>query len=362
MKMRAGREWLQGYSREVNLIQFVAGRWRWYPGHRGEVLVTEATSQFIVGSPGTPLPFEVGALYNRKKQIHALLGGQQQGGISTPRDQPVVVIFTGEAGKSHGYEDFWDDDGIFHYFGEGQSGDMQMTGGNRAIDRHQVDGKHLLLFKSMGHGKPYRYDGEFIKISAYSRPDTPATRGPNRTAIVFRLQPLDQAAFLPASKIAKPSKAELELGSTTVLKLAEVRTKQELFKRRLIGIEKQCRLTHVMDLRFLRASHIKPWSACETGTERTDGNNGLLLTPHADLLFDRGWISFEDTGALLVTSELPSEVRARIGLNLKPGRNCGSFTDHQHRYLEFHRHQVFEKRYKAETNPINDLLGSISSG
>lgn len=321
--------------------------------------MTPAPSKFVMGPPGTPLPFEVGALYSRKAQIHALLGGQQQGGISTPRDQPVVIIFTGEAGKSHGYDDFWDDDGIFHYFGEGQSGDMQMSGGNRAIDRHQDEGKRLLLFKSMGHGKPYRYDGEFIKVSAYSRPDTPATRGPNRTAIVFRLQPLNQSAFLPAAKISQPSKVELELGSTAVLKLTEVRTKQELFKRRLIGIEKQCRLTRVMDLRFLRASHIKPWSACQSGNERTDGNNGLLLTPHADHLFDRGWISFEDKGSLLVTNELPSDVRSRIGLNLKPGRNCGSFTEQQRRYLDFHRQQVFEKRYKTEANPISDLIGTI---
>lgn len=316
----------------------------------------------VIGLPGTPLPFEVGALYNRKAQIHALLGGQQQGGIATPRDQPVVIIFTGEAGKSHGYDDFWDDDGIFHYFGEGQSGDMQMTGGNRAIDRHQEEGKRLLLFKSMGKSMPYRYDGEFLKVSAYQRPDTPATRGPNRIAIVFRLQPLDQSAFLLAAKVSDPSKSELELGSTAVLKLTEVRTKQELFKRRLIGVEKQCRLTQVMDLRFLRASHIKPWSACTTGDERTDGHNGLLLTPHADLLFDRGWISFEDAGGLLVTTDLPSDVRARIGLNLKPGRTCGAFTEQQQRYLTFHRQQIFEKRYRTATNPLDDLVSVVASG
>jgi hypothetical protein len=34
------------------------------------------------------LPFQLGALYNRQAQIHALLGGQQQGGISTPKGNP----------------------------------------------------------------------------------------------------------------------------------------------------------------------------------------------------------------------------------------------------------------------------------
>ncbi len=322
-------------------------------------MAQEGLAVSVVGLPGTPLPFEVGALYSRKAQIHALLGGQQQGGISTPRDQPFVIIFTGEAGKSHGYADFWDDDGIFHYFGEGQSGDMQMSGGNLAIDRHQQEGKRLLLFKSMGKGKPYRYDGEFLKVSAYSRPDTPATRGPNRTAFVFRLQPLDQNAFLPAAKIADASKAELGLGSTAVLKLTEVRTKQELFKRRLIGIEKQCRLTQVMDLRFLRASHIKPWSACTKGDERVDGNNGLLLTPQADLLFDRGWITFEDRGKLCVANELPADVKKRLGLNLKPGRSCGEFNAHQRAYLDYHRNKVFEKRFHGLTNPISELISTV---
>lgn len=318
--------------------------------------MTPAVGTYALGAPGTPLPFEVGALYSRKLQIHALLGGQQQGGISTPREQPVVIIFTGEAGKSHGYDDFWDDDGIFHYFGEGQTGHMQMVAGNRAIDRHVEEGKRLLMFKSMGHRRPYRFDGEFVKVSAYSRPDTPATRGPNRTAIVFRLQPLGESAFLPAAKVAEPSKKELELGSTAVLKLTEVRTKQALFKRRLIDVEKKCRLTQVMDLRFLRASHIKPWSACANGEERTDGNNGLLLTPHADLLFDRGWITFDDAGRLAVSQELPTDVSKRLALNLKPGRKCGAFNSGQHEYLEYHRNKIYDKRFHGLKDPISDLL------
>ena len=322
-------------------------------------MATEPSLEPMVGPLGTALPFQVGALYNRRTQIHALLGGQQQGGISTPPDRPFVIIFTGEAGKTHGYTDRWDDDGIFHYFGEGQSGDMTMTRGNRAVDRHLESGKRLLLFKAMGHGKPYRYDGEFVKVSTYPRPDTPATRGPNRVAIVFRLQPLNESAFLPASKIAAPSVAELAIGSTAVLKLTEVRTKQELFKRRLIDVEKQCRLTNVMDLRFLRASHIKPWSACATGGERTDGNNGLLLTPQADLLFDRGWITFENGGALCVAGDLPTDVKERLGLNLKQGRKCGSFNESQHAYLDFHRNAIFEKRFRGATDPVAEIFSTL---
>jgi hypothetical protein len=144
------------------------------------------------------------------------------------------------------------------------------------------------------------------------------------------------------------------------MRLSEARTKQQLFRRRLIDVEKQCRLTKVMDLRFLRASHIKPWSACDTGKERTDGNNGLLLTPAADLLFDRGWISFEKSGRLLVSGDLPVEVSSRIGLKLKQGCPCGPFNTQQLSYLEFHQNAVFEKRYRAAIDPVAALIEHLS--
>lgn len=310
--------------------------------------------------PVVDLPYVVGALYNRQREINDVLGGQRQGGISTPANSQFVIVFTGEAGKSHGYGDFWDDDGIFHYFGEGQSGDMTLSGGNRAIAEHLSTGKRLIVFKSLGHGKPYRFDGEFICVGSYIRPDTPATRGPNRNAIVFRLQSLTDDSFLPPHKIARQSPLEIELGSTTALRLTAVRTKQDLFRRRLIGVEKHCRLTNVMDLRFLRASHIKPWAACSEGNERTDGNNGLLLTPSADLLFDKGWISFEEKGRLRVANELPDEIRKKIGLNLREGRSCGSFNEDQQKYLNFHRNNIFEKRYRNGTDPLADLVADLA--
>lgn len=306
------------------------------------------------------LPFQVGALYSRRDDIHVRLGGQRQGGISTPADKPFVIVFTGEAGKSHGYADKWDDDGVFHYYGEGQSGNMKMSGGNRAIKDHLQEGKRLLVFKSLGHGKPYRFDGEFICMSSYIRPDTPATRGPNRDAIVFRLQSLTDDSFQPSHRLKSAPPLEIELGSTTAMKVTAVRTKQELFRRRLIGIEKQCRLTKIMDLRFLRASHIKPWASCELGQERTDGNNGLLLTPHADLLFDKGWITFEEKGKLCVASDLPNDVRQKIGLNLRTGRDCGLFNSEQQGYLDFHRDEIFEKRYQLEADPLADLVANLA--
>ena len=76
--------------------------------------------------------FEIGALYNRRLDIHEVFGGQKQGGISTPSASEFIFLFTGEAGKAHGYDDFVDERG-FHLYGEGQAGDMQFVRGDLAI-------------------------------------------------------------------------------------------------------------------------------------------------------------------------------------------------------------------------------------
>lgn len=296
------------------------------------------------------LPFEVGALYNRQKQIHGVFGGQQQGGISTPKEHPLVIAFTGEAGVSHGYHDFWDDDEVFHYFGEGQVGDMKYVAGNRAIGEHVRDGKTLVVFQMMGKGRPYRYLGRFMCQSSYVQPGTPDREGQLRSAIVFRLRSLEASLGLAASETeqAEIDAALDDVGATTAMRATEVRTKQRLFRERLIGVEKGCRLTGIEDLRFLRASHIKPW-ADSTHCERVDGENGLLLAPHADLLFDRGWISFSSSGRLLVSNDLPFEVRDRLGLKLDTPLRHRNFSPKQLGFLEFHRDAIFNRRHPHQT-------------
>lgn len=303
------------------------------------------------------LPFQLGALYNRQAQVHALLGGQQQGGISTPKNNAVIIAFTGEAGVSHGYRDFWDDDEVFHYFGEGRSGDMRYAGGNRAIEHHVSDGKKLILFQMMGKGRPYRYLGEFVALSSYIQPNTPDTRGDLRNAIVFRLQSIEASegfGFFGDEIVVAQAEATIDAPETTKTKLVEVRTKQRLFRERLVSFEKGCRLTGIEDLRFLRASHIKPWASSQAD-ERIDGQNGLLLAPHADLLFDQGWISFENNGKLLVACNLPTEVEAGLGLALRRGQRYGAFSQRQQDYLAFHRDVVFEAPVHM-SNPSSKVL------
>lgn len=106
-------------------------------------------------------------------------------------------------------------------------------------------------------------------------------------------------------------------------------------------IAKKCRITGLKDRGHLRASHIKPWRACNDA-EKLDGNNGLLLSPHIDHLFDRGYISFTDEGYIIVADSLDHRV-LRIW-NISIPCNVGSFRPEQRTYSAYHRREVFRGR------------------
>jgi len=100
-----------------------------------------------------------------RRDIHERLGGQSQGGISTPKQQPVILLFTGLGGERYGYRDQWIKKGrIFLYTGEGQRGDMDFVRGNAAIREHQQAERDVHLFEETTKSGTVRYLGQMIYI------------------------------------------------------------------------------------------------------------------------------------------------------------------------------------------------------
>jgi hypothetical protein len=130
----------------------------------------------------------------------------------------------------------------------------------------------------------------------------------------------------------------IEETEKTALVLA--RRGQGVFKQRVHRIERRCRITGVDQIEHLRASHCKPWRDSDNA-ERLDGENGLLLTPSIDHLFDRGFISFEMDGRLLVSPVAHTDSLERMGVSVGKRVNVGAFSDGQRGYLEFHQERVF---------------------
>ena len=125
---------------------------------------------------------------------------------------------------------------------------------------------------------------------------------------------------------------------TDRLAIIRARNGQGLFKDRVSKIEKRCRITGVENPVHLVASHCKPWRD-SSNEERLNGENGLLLTPSIDHLFDRGFISFENTGKLIISPVAHQPSLQRMGVNTD-SVNVGDFTSGQKQFLDFHRNAV----------------------
>jgi hypothetical protein len=131
-----------------------------------------------------------------------------------------------------------------------------------------------------------------------------------------------------------------DLDAGQMAELLRSRWGQGIFRQRVEQIESACRVTGVLDRRHLCASHIKPWQDSDD-REKLDGANGMLLSPHLQHLFERGYISFTDEGNLLISKRLNPAVLSAWGLSkVARGRPLSA---EQRSYLDYHRRMVFER-------------------
>ena len=141
-------------------------------------------------------------------------------------------------------------------------------------------------------------------------------------------------------------KLELNIASDTSVRETErqaivrARVGQGLFKERVSLIEARCRISGVENPVHLVASHCKPWRD-SNNEERLNGENGLLLTPTIDHLFDRGFIGFEPNGKLIISPVAHLQSLKRMGIETERTVNVGGFSTGQKQFLEFHRNSVF---------------------
>ena len=145
--------------------------------------------------------------------------------------------------------------------------------------------------------------------------------------------------------------------TTEAERLVVQRVGQDVFRRGLFEYwDGRCAITGLAVPELLRASHIKPWSACETDAERLDIFNGLLLAPHLDAAFDAGFITIAENGMVLVSNLLPPDAPPVLGLN-RTLRVHGLRRTHE-RYLPSHRTNIFRtsSRISARLADCNSVV------
>jgi len=130
--------------------------------------------------------------------------------------------------------------------------------------------------------------------------------------------------------------------STEVERLVVQRVGQDFSRQALIDYwEGRCAVTGLDVAELLRASHSKPWADYDDDAERLDVFNGFLLAPHLDALFDRGFVTIANDGAVILAACVSVAVRRQ--LCLADGLHVARLTDAHRKYLSWHREHVFRE-------------------
>jgi len=89
----------------------------------------------------------------------------------------------------------------------------------------------------------------------------------------------------------------------------------------------------------LIASHIKPFIQSDD-YEAYDPNNGLLLSRNIDILFDQGYISFNNDGTIIYSPSLNIDVINHLG---NYSLDNIFINENRVKYFDYHRHYVFKR-------------------
>ncbi len=129
-----------------------------------------------------------------------------------------------------------------------------------------------------------------------------------------------------------------KISSTERTDIIKSRVGQGLFRNKLINYWRGCSVSSFKRLDILVASHIKPWRN-SNNNERLDVYNGLLLLPNYDKLFDKGYISFNGNGNILLSRYIDKEEMSILHIN--KDMHLIKIEESHKKYLQYHNEYCF---------------------
>ena len=266
-----------------------------------------------------------GNIYKRT-EVQASYGGNPQYGITPTKDSKKVFIWSNKSGTHHGYQDGWSDDGsIYYYTGSGQTGDQDLEAPrhNGRLLRHSENGDEVLLFIGQkGPGGQWKYECKLSLID-YEFFQTKDKNNKNRKAVRFifeRVQDKRGGSTFNAPQSEQPAKEpslSTKPNQTERKGLVTTRVGQGAYRRQILQrYDGKCAVTGANSEELLIASHIVPWRDADD-SERLDVDNGILLSPNYDALFDRHLISFNDDGQIMLSESVPKDLTASLSISGK---------------------------------------------
>lgn len=219
-------------------------------------------------------------------------------------------------------------------------GDMIFARGNLAIRDHQRTGRRIFLFTQ--ELKTFvKFEGE-LEVLEYNYFTSTDRAGNERIAIKFFFKRAGvrlnyQIAEAEGSILQEPTEAAyINTPNITERRgLVTSRVGQGAYRSSILyRWEYKCAVTNYSKLDILIASHIVPWKD-SNNDERLDVDNGILLSPNYDALFDRHLISFENGGKIILSEILVKSDYGNLGVS--GGEFIKDLSANNHLYLERHR-------------------------
>lgn len=161
----------------------------------------------------------------------------------------------------------------------------------------------------------------------------------NRKNIITNKEELCNNAVIEEAQKIEEEISSLNIDGASKKAVVNVRVNQGKFRDFLLKRYKKCCLCGMENHDLLTASHIKPWAESES-KEQLDINNGFLMCPNHDKLFDKGYITFDDAGKIIISGRLTESDMVLLNVN---SRMHIELTDSNKKYLKFHRENVFDR-------------------
>lgn len=125
---------------------------------------------------------------------------------------------------------------------------------------------------------------------------------------------------------------------TSKINLTTSRIGQGEFRQKILRRwNYKCAITGSGIKEILIASHIVPWRDANN-FERLDIDNGLLLSPTYDALFDKYLISFDDEGKIILSKFLKKIDYTKLGIS--GNEKINTLTYGNKKYLKIHREKL----------------------
>lgn len=208
-----------------------------------------------------------------------------------------------------------------------------------------VDAKYFLFSNPVELKTAYPMIEEYLppKYSPINNSGTPPKIKANQGYLYESNEMVTKEVFKIAgnyyyfeSKLARVSEPEPII--TTKQGIITSRVGQGEYRQRILQRWNfECAVIKSQIKEILIASHIVPWRDA-TDKERLDVDNGLLLSPTYDALFDRNLISFDNNGNILLSSSIKSSEFKKLGVTGK--EKIDNLTEGNKRYLVHHRQKL----------------------